>query len=201
MGRASEAETRLIGRAPWSVRGRVKRKVAPRVRRSASEPDRGRRGTRRSCLQSARPMPVPAYSSRGVQALEDREDLLGVLRVDADAVVGDRELARRRRPRGRPCTRDLRAPVAARNLMRVADQVLEQRGQQASGRRAPSAASSTLDGGAGVLDGRRSRLATAPASDVRRGRPARTRSVVRPTREKASRSLISCCMRWAPSTA
>ena len=38
-------------------------------------------------LQIARPMPVPGYSLAAVQPLEDQEDPLDVLRLDADAVV------------------------------------------------------------------------------------------------------------------
>ena len=42
-------------------------------------------------LQIARPMPVPGILLPAVQALEDHEDALEVLRVDADAVVAHRE--------------------------------------------------------------------------------------------------------------
>ena len=41
-------------------------------------------------------MPVPSIVAAAVQALEDAEDALGVLRVEADAVVGDRDLAQGR---------------------------------------------------------------------------------------------------------
>ena len=43
--------------------------------------------------QMASPMPVPSIFAAAVQALEDVEDAVEVLLVEADAVVGDRDLA------------------------------------------------------------------------------------------------------------
>ena len=72
-------------------------------------------------------MPVPGYSRAAVQALEDDEDAVGVLGLDADAVVAHREqpvaAARARRAtwtRGR---------LVAAELDGVADQVLEELAQ------------------------------------------------------------------------
>ena len=77
-------------------------------------------------LQIARPMPVPGYCLSGVQALEDQEDAILVLRVDADAVVAHGEQPMVSLPAGVHV--DLRRRFAA-ELQRVADEVLEQLGQ------------------------------------------------------------------------
>ncbi len=61
-------------------------------------------------LQMAKPMPVPGYCSRRVQALEDQEDAVGELRIDADAVVADREQPAVRLPLGGDV--DFRPPLA-----------------------------------------------------------------------------------------
>ncbi len=75
-------------------------------------------------LLIARPMPVPGIFLPVVQALEDDEDALEILRVDPDAVVADRE---------DPlhvflldADMDFR-PFFAVELDRIADQVLEKR--------------------------------------------------------------------------
>ena len=127
------------------------------------------------------------------------------LRGDADAVVRDGERAIRR-PRsplpGSQSIDDPRRVAVAMELDRVADQVLPQHGQQVG---SPSTV------GSGSVGAARSRRRT-PRSAMdevvecrrpapRRGRPRSARRCSRPTRENVSRSLISTCMRLAPSTA
>ena len=91
--------------------------------------------------------------------------------------------------------------LVAAELDRVADQVLEHerraasRSPQTTGRR-PS--TSTVAPVSSMAE--RERLA-ALRRRARRRRRARAGASTRPTREKASRSLISSCMRLAPSTA
>ena len=149
-------------------------------------------------LTSARPMPVPGVDLAAVQPLEDHEDLVRVLGLDADAVVRHGDLPeRRRRAARRP------APPAAtsgrRNLSAVAEQVEQQLAQQR--RVALHRGQVAEDDLAVQLGARRSRPAPPRPGRSRAGRPSAKPVVVRPTREKASRSLIRRCMRCAPSTA
>jgi hypothetical protein len=74
-------------------------------------------------LQIARPMPVPGYSLRPLQALEDLEDALDVGQLDADAVVAHGEHPVRALAHGLDV--DLRRHAIAPELDGVADQVLE----------------------------------------------------------------------------
>ena len=69
-------------------------------------------------------MPVPGYSRAAVQALEDQEDALDVLRLDTDAVVAHARKANHS-PGARPPTSIADRFIAA-ELDRVADQVLEE---------------------------------------------------------------------------
>ena len=107
------------------------------------------------------------------------------------------ELASRRRRRAAAIAH--RAAARRRGTSRVADQVLEQRRQQrpvALHRRAASPA--TI---ARRPPRARSPGCAAPASSDLVEVDGSTAASTRPTREKASRSLMSSCMRLAPSTA
>ncbi len=91
--------------------------------------------------------------------------------------------------------------LGAAELERVGDQVLEQRDQQRA-LAAHDRQAVRLDAGRRCSSSTpRQRRALASASDARRARPARARVRSVPTRENASRSLISACIRFAPSTA
>ena len=186
----------VISSVAMSGTGRVKRKVDPPPFWPASS-QIAPAVVLDDLAAHREPDPGPRVDVPGVQALEDDEDPVGVLGVDADAVVGHGELpalavAARRDAHQRR--------LVAVELDRVGDQVLEHESEQralAVGPRAdPPAPRRWRRSPRWPARGHSSR-----ARRGRRRRPARGGRSTRPTREKASRSLISACMRLAPSTA
>ena len=147
----------------------------------------------------ARPMPVPAYSSLACSRWK-----ITKIRSAYSASMPmplSRTRTRHSSPSSLGADARPRGGAVAAELDRVADQVLEHGGEQRRLAAHASAAAPASTRRRASSIARREVVERLRRSDRRRGRPARTRPVVRPTREKASRSLISCCIRLAPSTA
>ena len=141
----------------------------------------------------------PGVAVASMEPLEDDEDLFGKPWFDPDPIVGDAEepLSWLRSACG--LDHDFGRSIVGMEFDGVGDQVLPERNQQRGGRRRRRA---------GAPRRRVRCIRVMAASRLSKAPPRQSaiemssnRSVFRPTLENASKSLISCCMRVAPSTA